>query len=157
MHFTWMVWLIRGALGRSFISGLTNLAANANRNLQGNDLCGYSAPSTPDLKGDTSHKFSINGGSCSEVISGSITTGLKGKNAGFSAQYQYQNICFVYTMDVLTTWCNPWQNLITWSQRCFLPKQLRVMDNPYSTAEDTEEKGTNFGPLVILYGSLFPG
>lgn len=76
-------WLIRGAPGRAFISALSNSAANANPNLQGNDLCGYSAPSTPDLTGDTLHRFDINGGSCSEVVSGSITTGLKGEKAGF--------------------------------------------------------------------------
>lgn len=89
MHFTWLAWLVRGALGRAFISALTNSAANANRNLQGNDLCGYSAPSAPDLIQYTSYKFGITVSSCSEVVSGSITIGLKGKNAGFSAQQLY--------------------------------------------------------------------
>ena len=86
MHFTRRARLTRGALGRPFISTLTNSAANANRNLQGNHLCGYPAPSTPDLAGDTAHTVSINGSSCSEVVPGSITTGLKGKNAGVSAR-----------------------------------------------------------------------
>lgn len=76
-------WLISGAPGRAFISALTNSAANANPNLQGNDLCGYSALSAPDLTGHTLHKFGINGDTCIEVVSGSITTGLKGENAGF--------------------------------------------------------------------------
>lgn len=75
-----------GCSRQAFYLSTYQLGANANWNLQGNDLCGYSAPSTPDLMQCVLHKFSINDSSFSEVVSGSITTGLKGKNAWFSAQ-----------------------------------------------------------------------
>lgn len=94
-----------------------------------------------------SHNLSISGSSCSEVVSGSITTGLKGKNAGFLHSSSNKILHFVYSTGVLVTW---W-NLITYHS---FTKQLSVMDNPYSSMEGKRGMNNLWSPCCMAWVSL---